>query len=141
MKYKPSDGTDDYPNTKNHPSGAYVFKPMRSDTSKHPYSAYKSIESFKGKVVEAMVLQYASEEISEIYTVIIRMIPGSQLIEFEVKLHGIPISDNLGKEVVANWQVLDFDNDGVFYTDSNGLEMQKRILNFRPDWTLDTDEK
>ena len=56
MKYKPSDGTDDYPNTKNHPSGAYVFKPMRSDTSKHPYSAYKSIESFKGKVVEAMVL-------------------------------------------------------------------------------------
>ena len=72
---------------------------------------------------------------------IIRMIPGSQLIEFEVKLHGIPISDNLGKEVVANWQVLDFDNDGVFYTDSNGLEMQKRILDFRPDWTLDTHEK
>ena len=28
-----------------------------------------------------------------------------------------------GKEVVAKWQVVDMDNDGVFYTDSNGLEM------------------
>jgi hypothetical protein len=50
-----------------------------------------------------MVLQYASDDISEIYTVIIRMLPGSKLLEFEVKLHGIPVSDNLGKEVVANW--------------------------------------
>ena len=50
-----------------------------------------------------MVLQYASEDISEIYTVIIRMLPDSKLLEFEVKLHGIPVSDNLGKEVVANW--------------------------------------
>ena len=88
-----------------------------------------------------MVLQYASDDISEIYTVIIRMLPDSKLLEFEVKLHGIPVSDNLGKEVVANWQVLGFENSGIFYTDSNGLEMQKRVLDSRPDWTLVTDEK
>jgi hypothetical protein len=86
-----------------------------------------------------MVLQYASDD-KEIYTVIIRMVPGSKLVEFEVKLHGIPVDDKLGKEVVANWQVIGFDNDSTFYTDSNGLEMQKRILNYRPDWTLVTDE-
>ena len=88
-----------------------------------------------------MVLQYASDDISEIYTVIIRMFPGSKLIEFEVKLHGIPVSDNVGREVVANWQVVAFDQAKTFYTDSNGLEMQKRILDYRPDWELTTDEK
>ena len=141
MRYHPSDGKDDYPSSDNDPSGAYIFKPIRSDTTKHPYSTSKSTSTFKGKVVNAMVLQYASDDISEIYTVIIRMVPGSKLVEFEVKLHGIPVSDNVGKEVVANWQVIGFDNADTFYTDSNGLEMQKRVLNFRPDWTLQTDEK
>ena len=69
------------------------------------------------------------------------MLPGSGLIEFEVKLHGIPISDDLGKEVVANWQVVDIDNDSVFYTDSNGLEMQRRVLDYRPDWHFSSEEK
>ena len=50
-----------------------------------------------------MVLQYASDDITEIYTVIIRMLPGSKLIEFEVKLNGLPVSDKVGREVVANW--------------------------------------
>lgn len=31
-------------------------------------------------------------------------------------------------------------NDNTFYTDSNGLEMQKRILNYRPTWDLITEE-
>jgi len=31
-------------------------------------------------------------------------------------------------------------NDDTFYSDSNGLEMQKRILNYRPTWDLITEE-
>jgi hypothetical protein len=34
----------------------------------------------------------------------------------------------------------EINNDGVFYTDSNGLEMQKRVLNYRPAWDLQTME-
>ena len=34
---------------------------------------------------------------------------------------------------------MDVDNGETFYTDSNGLEMQKRVLNQRPDFTLKTD--
>lgn len=52
-------------------------------------------------------------------------------VEWEVLLHGIPITedDNLGKEIVVNWEMLDFGGDSTFFTDSNGLEMQKRVLN------------
>jgi len=32
----------------------------------------------------------------------------------------------------------DFNNNNTFYTDSNGLEMQKRIWNERPSFTYST---
>ena len=44
----------------------------------------------------------------------------------------------VGHEVTANFFAPTIKNDGVFYTDSNALEMQKRILNFRPTWNLTT---
>ena len=53
----------------------------------------------------------------------------------------IPNFDNKGCEVVAKWSFDGIDNQDVFYTDSNGLEMQKRVRDFRPDYTLDTKMK
>jgi len=32
------------------------------------------------------------------------------------------------------------DNGDTFYTDSNGLELQKRVLNHRPTWKLHVHE-
>jgi len=66
--------------------------------------------------------------------------PGAKALEWEVQLHGIPVDDFKGKEVVVNFEMVDFDNENTFYTDSNGLEMQKRVLNTRPDFPLSTDE-
>ena len=55
-------------------------------------------------------------------------------------LYGIPLSDQ-GKEVTVNWKSLEIDNNSTFFTDSNALEMQKRILNKRPTWdSLETHE-
>ena len=65
----------------------------------------------------------------------------TDLIEFEIQMTDIPVEPlrhEAGKEVVAKWRVLDMDNDGVFYTDSNGLEMQERIVGYRPTWNLTT---
>ena len=45
-----------------------------------------------------------------------------------------------GREVIVMWESKDIFNNGTFYTDSNGLEMQKRILNYRPTWNLTTHE-
>lgn len=53
------------------------------------------------------------------------------------------MDDGVGKEVVAKWRILDndFSNEKTFFTDSNGLEMQTRILDYRATWELQTNMK
>jgi len=56
----------------------------------------------------------------------------SSFIEFEVELNGIPVmNDSQGKDVSVNFIADDFNSSNTFWTDSNGLEMQERILNYR----------
>lgn len=40
--------------------------------------------------------------------------------------------------MVVEFHADGFENNGTFYTDSNGLELQKRILNYRPTWDLES---
>ena len=50
-----------------------------------------------------------------------------EIIEFEVELSPIPVDDFQGKDVTVNWKFFSgMDPLGQFWTDSNGLEMQKR---------------
>jgi len=50
-----------------------------------------------------------------------------EIIEFEVELSPIPVDDFQGKDVTVNWKFFSgMDPQGQFWTDSNGLEMQKR---------------
>jgi len=59
----------------------------------------------------------------------------SDFVEFVVELNGIPVDgDKKGKDVTVNWRLKDFEANSTFWTDSNGLEMQERILNYRPTW-------
>lgn len=55
----------------------------------------------------------------------------SPLVEWDVNLSPIPVSDKQGKEVTVNFKVLDFDNMDIFYTDQSGLEMANRMLGRR----------
>lgn len=57
-------------------------------------------------------------------------------LKFDVRLDSLPAPGLEGYEVVTKFQVADFYNNKTFYTDSNGLEMQKRILNYRPTWDI-----
>ena len=43
------------------------------------------------------------------------------LVTFEVELNGIDVKDGYGKEVNVNWKFDDFDEEGKFFTDANGL--------------------
>ena len=76
-----------------------------------------------------------------VYQALIRMGEGFEPIEFEVQMLEIPLIDNKGREVVAKWTFDGIDNEDTFYTDSNGLEMQKRVKDYRPDFTLETKMK
>ena len=60
----------------------------------------------------------------------------TQVLKFDVDLESLPPCIYDGYEVIANFHVESFDNNQTFYTDSNGLEMQKRILNYRPTWDI-----
>ncbi len=56
-------------------------------------------------------------------------------IEIETFVDSIDVSSG-GKEVTLNIQT-QIDNNSTFYTDSAGLEMLERKINFRPTWKLD----
>jgi len=58
------------------------------------------------------------------------------VIRVDVDLGSLPELHVDGYEVVVEFYAEKFNNEGVFFTDSNGLEMQKRVLNFRPTWDL-----
>lgn len=48
----------------------------------------------------------------------------------------MPQNPQVGQEVTVNFHAPSIANEGIFYTDSNGLEMQRRQLNYRPTWDL-----
>lgn len=54
-----------------------------------------------------------------------------------MELYGIPYDHKIGHEVTINFIAPELDNKGVFFTDSNGLAMQRRELNYRPTWNLE----
>lgn len=47
--------------------------------------------------------------------------------------------DKIGKEIITRYSS-NLKTDNVFYTDSNGREMLKRIRNYRPTWNLELKE-
>lgn len=57
------------------------------------------------------------------------------MIDIESFVDSIPIADKVGKEIVL-LVTTDIKNGETFYTDSNGLELQKRVKNYRPTWKL-----
>jgi lysosomal alpha-mannosidase len=62
-------------------------------------------------------------------------------IKFKVDLGSLPDIQEDGHEVIVNFEVENFDNQQIFFTDSNGLEMQKRTLNYRPTWDIQKNYK
>lgn len=46
----------------------------------------------------------------------------------------VTVNDHRGKEVILHYQTDKVKNEKTFWTDSNGRQMMKRILNFQPDF-------
>jgi hypothetical protein len=123
----------------NQPSGAYIFRPTKDQFESYPYSEVSSIVVNKCPGAESMIITFTGSsrplQGNSVVTITLDELP---IIKYEVELYGIPQNADIGFEVTVNFEAFDLNNDEVFYTDSNGLEMQRRQLNFRPTWNLTT---
>lgn len=128
-------------------SGAYVFHPMEGQLHPYPYGDVKEVGITKGDSVEEMDITFGKFLYNEknesmrsaVHVSIDKDLP---LIKIDVDLESLPLQEKYnGYEVVPNFHISNFDNDKTFYTDSNGLEMQKRVQDYRPTWNLKTTEK
>lgn len=139
LRYYEADlGGDKFDGSDNCPSGAYIFKPAKDKQSSIRYAKLDSVQSYNSPVVSEFHLTF-SESQGQQACVRVRVGKQYPVSSWEVILSSIP-DDQKGMEVTVNWKSFDIDNNEIFYTDSNALEMQQRKLNSRPTWTLSTDE-
>eukprot|EP01102_Stenamoeba_stenopodia_P015593 TRINITY_DN5339_c0_g2_i1.p1 TRINITY_DN5339_c0_g2~~TRINITY_DN5339_c0_g2_i1.p1 ORF type:complete len:739 (+),score=160.21 TRINITY_DN5339_c0_g2_i1:334-2550(+) len=112
-------------------SGAYVFRPNSSTPFPvgEGLPSLSIIRSSDGNIQEAR--QVWSPWVNQTY----RLYSGQPYIEIEATIGPIPFEDDFGKEVVTRYST-NITNNATWFTDSQGLELQKRIRNYRPTWNL-----
>ncbi|KAJ8705046.1 hypothetical protein PYW08_012366 [Mythimna loreyi] len=114
--------------------GAYIFRPI----DPHPVliADFYDIKVLKSDIVEEIQIRF-----SNYAGISLRLYKGFPTIELDWIVGPIPDADGLGKEVFIRY-LTDLQNEGVFYTDSNGRQTIKRIRDSRATYTpvLDTGE-
>ncbi|XP_037957691.1 lysosomal alpha-mannosidase isoform X2 [Teleopsis dalmanni] len=113
---------------RNRSSGAYIFRP-KTDNVKLVTTGPK-IKVYRGNLVEE-VHQIFNEWISQV----VRVYRKHGYAEFEWMVGPIPIDDGVGKEIITRFNS-DIQSEGIFYTDSNGREMLKRLRDHRDTWRV-----
>ncbi|KAH7644224.1 lysosomal alpha-mannosidase-like protein 2 [Dermatophagoides farinae] len=120
----------------NRSSGAYIFRPNAQRT--YPY----------GHVVEAIlyvdnnygIVQEVHQRFDSNVGQIIRLTKDSKFVEFDYVIEPISILDNIGKEIVVQYQIKNYGNNGQFYTDANGRQLIYRKWNYRRTWPFEIEE-
>ena len=134
MRYWPS-----YCNTFNgngRNSGAYDFRPIDNLFESLTYSELSDAKIYRGTHMSKMIFYFEkldkrTKEMGMKAIVHVSVDQDLDVIKFDVDLNSLPKQYLNGYEFVATFDALNFNNNQSFYTDSNGLEMQKRILNYR----------
>lgn len=115
-------------------SGAYTFRP-NSSAIFPPSNESVTITLIQGPVVNEAWLIF-SNWTREVF----RLWKGQSGIELEYTIGPIPFRDHLGREVISRFCAPSIESNGVFYTDSNGRDSNKRVLNYRPTFNLTIEE-
>ncbi|XP_045526791.1 lysosomal alpha-mannosidase-like [Pieris brassicae] len=102
--------------------GVYIFRPM--DPNPVPIIDYLDTKVYKTNIVQEIHTGYA-----DYASVVIKLYVNSPFIELDWTIGPLP-EDDYGKEVFIRYST-GLNNDGVFYTDSNGRQTVKRIKNRR----------
>eukprot|EP01016_Furgasonia_blochmanni_P032995 TRINITY_DN3415_c0_g1_i6.p1 TRINITY_DN3415_c0_g1~~TRINITY_DN3415_c0_g1_i6.p1 ORF type:complete len:779 (+),score=127.44 TRINITY_DN3415_c0_g1_i6:782-3118(+) len=109
-------------------SGAYVFVNEENIKEPKPYVEWNSATVYEGQVVVQMY--YPLTTIVASLRIYRNM---SEAYELETYVAPLNTTGTFGSEIVLRLTTL-IENEGIFYTDSNGMEMQMRVINNRPSW-------
>ena len=112
-------------------SGASIFRPAVNES--RIYSNLSDFYYQEGPVCSQITLKYYNSTNKESGVAKARVYSDSKIVEWVITIDEIPIS-YVGKEVTTNFGLRNIDNSEIFFTDTNGLEMQERQLNYRPTW-------
>lgn len=122
-------------------SGAYLFRPFPGDKDPQSIAAAEAIVGIK--VLRTSRFTDVVQTFSDWAMQIVRINDVSPAVELDWSVGSIPVGDGLGKEVVSKFTSSLFSGKkgaNVFYTDANGREFQKRVLNYRPTWDFEVHE-
>ena len=114
------------------PSGNYVFRPNGTSPFNFTANGIPNLSMLTQGPVFSELLQVWSDWASTVW----RLWSNSNTLELENTIGPIPINDNCGKEAISRFSVQNLNTNSVFYTDSEGMEFQKRIRNYRATYDL-----
>lgn len=90
--YQSDDGSDNYNDTDNVPSGAYIFKPNKTMQYSLPYVSVQSHDVQYSTFMQQMDIYYVDSVTKRSARVIMRAFARNSAIEVEVRLDPIPMT-------------------------------------------------
>ena len=103
------------------------------------YSEPSLIESKQCRVKDQMTITFTGTDNQQGDAVVTIIIDDMGVIKYDVVLFGLPMQPTIspkGHEVIVVFESSTIKNKQTFYTDSNGLGMQERILNYQPSYDM-----
>jgi hypothetical protein len=116
-------------------SGAYIFRPNRSETFNFTQSNIPAHVSVTRGPLRQQIRQVWTNWMYQT----VNLYAGFPYVEFVYSVGPIDISDHRGKEVITRYTT-NMRTGETWYTDSEGGEMQYRKHNYRPTWKLNVTE-
>ena len=112
-------------------SGAYIFRPQSSECEALNVTQFTVTQGYNANEIHQRFNDWISQTI--------RLYRQRNYVEVEWIVGPINTTDQIGREVVIKFDTA-LRSSGVFYTDSNGREMIKRVRDFRPTWKFNQTE-
>lgn len=109
-------------------SGAYIFRPATDGQTPLPFATQAPTVIFNNGTLFSEVIRVFQPELAQVY----RVYANERFVEVIDIVGPIDISSG-GKEVITRYNT-SLNTDQSWWTDSNGVEMMPRRLNYRPSW-------